>query len=426
MPAPRTAHRAGRFATGLGALIVLIGLLVGAPIALLAFAGNPLPDQLPTLDQIGTVLTSRDDGQLFLRALALVGWAGWATFALSVLVEVPARVLRRPAVRLPGLGRQQRWAAALVGSVALALAAGPAAATAAVVAAPAAAAAAPPSALPLASPVGSTALLADEPPSGPAPHWMATPPSGPAPHWMATPPSGPAPHWLAAPEPPEQPEPVYRVEKGDYLGHIADRYLGDFDQYPELARLNKIHDPDRIRPGQLLHLPEKAEDRGVRDHATGLVATPPPPGGWPEHVQPEGAQPGTPQPGVPQPGTTQPGTPQPSAPQPEGTQPSGQPGTSRPSDGPASGPLPEQGEPEDSAPARPTAPQSGRGADDRTTYAAGAVSDDVLDEVNRPLAISAVIAVAGMVGAQVGALFGIRGRPPRRGSVPTGRHRHPS
>ncbi len=113
--------------TGFGALIVLVGLLAGGPIALLAFAGNPLPDHVPTLAEIGTALTSRDDGQLFLRALALAGWFGWATFALSVLVEVGAQALRRPAPRLPGMSRQQRAAAALVGSVALILAASPAA-----------------------------------------------------------------------------------------------------------------------------------------------------------------------------------------------------------------------------------------------------------------------------------------------------------
>ena len=108
-------------------------LLVGAPIALLAFAGNPLPDHLPTISEVGTALTSRDDGQLFLRALAVAGWFGWATFAFSVLVELGAQALRRPAPKLPGMGRQQRAAAALVGSVALILVASPAAASAAAV-----------------------------------------------------------------------------------------------------------------------------------------------------------------------------------------------------------------------------------------------------------------------------------------------------
>lgn len=126
-------RRTGRILTGFGALVVLCALVVGAPIALLAFAGNPLPDHLPTFAEVGTALTSRDDGQLFLRALALAGWFGWATFTFSVLVELGAQTLRRPAPKLPGMSRQQKAAAALVGSVALILVASPAAASAAAV-----------------------------------------------------------------------------------------------------------------------------------------------------------------------------------------------------------------------------------------------------------------------------------------------------
>ncbi|MFC5945561.1 peptidoglycan-binding protein, partial [Micromonospora harpali] len=130
-PGRSAARRVGQVLTGFGALVVLIAVLVGGPVALLAFAGNPLPDHLPSLAEVGATLTSRDDGQLFLRALALVGWFGWATFAFSVLVELGAQTLRRPAPRLPGMSRQQRAAAALVGSVALIIAASPAATSAA-------------------------------------------------------------------------------------------------------------------------------------------------------------------------------------------------------------------------------------------------------------------------------------------------------
>lgn len=40
-------RRTGRILTGIGALAVLLVLLVGAPIALLAFAGNPCPITFP-------------------------------------------------------------------------------------------------------------------------------------------------------------------------------------------------------------------------------------------------------------------------------------------------------------------------------------------------------------------------------------------
>nr|BFE56429.1 hypothetical protein GCM10020063_009550 [Dactylosporangium thailandense] len=69
----------------------------------------------------------------------------------------------------------------------------------------------------------------------------------------------------------------YQVRRGDWLGVIADRYLGDFDRYPDLQRLNpgRIPDstgrrgPDHIEAGWRLILPADAVDRGPRRHATG-------------------------------------------------------------------------------------------------------------------------------------------------------------
>ncbi|MEU1836226.1 LysM peptidoglycan-binding domain-containing protein [Micromonospora chersina] len=335
-------RRTGQVLTGLGALVVLCAVLAGGPIALLAFAGNPLPDHLPTLAEVGTALTSRDDGQLFLRALAVVGWFGWATFAFSVLVELLAGALRRPAPRLPGMRRQQRAAAALVGSVALILAASPAAASAATLAAPQPAAAAP-------------AVVA--PQAGAAPVRAASVTTSPA---------------------------VYRVAKGDYLGEVADRYLDDFDRYREVARLNRLADPDRIRPGQLLKLPEGAVDAGARRHATGrLVVTP--------------ASPSRPAPG---PGAT-------------------------PGGGGASSTTP-KGKPSPHPTGRDTTPTVEAPAGQQPAMSTGASRATVEDGINRPLAISAVLAVASIVGAQIGAVLGLRRRPLTRATVRdlvVGRHR---
>ncbi|KAB1134141.1 LysM peptidoglycan-binding domain-containing protein, partial [Micromonospora sp. AMSO12t] len=242
-------RRTGRILTGFGALVVLCAVLVGAPVALLALAGNPLPDHLPSVAEIGSTLTSRDDGRLFLRALALAGWFGWATFTFSVLVELCAQALRRPAPRLPGMSRQQRAAAALVGSVALVLAASPAASAAAVVA--------DPYALPAAQPAAAR-TVAEAAWPGPAAHTWSTPVASSAPVTSSASDDGVA---------------VYRVARGDHLGAVAQRYLDEFADYRELAELNRLGDPDRIHPGQLLRLPGDAEDRGARRHATGrLVA----------------------------------------------------------------------------------------------------------------------------------------------------------
>ncbi|MCF0093287.1 LysM peptidoglycan-binding domain-containing protein [Micromonospora sp. MH99] len=271
-------RRTGRVLTGVGALVVLFALVAGAPVALLAFAGNPLPDHLPTLAEVGTVLTSRDDGQLFLRALALAGWFGWATFAFSVVVELGAQILRRPAPKLPGMSRQQKAAAALVGSVALILAASPAAASAAAVYTGPAYAQSSASTSAARLPDGGSLGMAG---SGP----LATTGSGPL--------------GLVAPGGPsagDQAAPVYRVARGDYLGEVAERYLDEFGDYRQLAKLNRLDDPDRIRPGQLLRLPTEAADQGARTHATGKLvgrpAAPKPPAQRPapERTAPERAE----------------------------------------------------------------------------------------------------------------------------------------
>ncbi|MFI9642657.1 LysM peptidoglycan-binding domain-containing protein [Micromonospora sp. NPDC051925] len=376
MTAPRgsAARRTGQLFTGFGSLVVLVALLVGAPVALLAFAGNPLPDHLPTLTEVGTVLTSRDDGQLFLRALALVGWFGWATFAFSVLVELAAQATRRQTPRLPGMSRQQRAAAALVGSVALIIAASPAASAAVTLTQP----------LPAAAGTGVATTLT-------APHTSGT-------TLGATPSAGLGGAALGAAPGAEQPaaKPVYRVARGDYLGEVAERYLDDFDRYPEVARLNHLRDADRIRPGQLIKLPAEADDAGARRHASGhlVPATPRKPSPHPPVTTPGGQA--DPHPGSP----TTPGKPadpaRPATPKPTGKV------------GPA---TPQTATPQTAQP--PAHPPAERPVGVPPAMAAGASRVNQDDVINRPLAVSAVLAVASIVGAQIGAVLGLRRRPVR-------------
>lgn len=425
-------RRLGRILTGFGALVVLLGLLVGGPIALLAFAGNPLPDHVPTLAEVGTTLTSRDDGQLFLRALALVGWFGWATFAISVLVELGAQALRRPAPRLPGMGRQQRAAAALVGSVALILVASPAAAaTAAYTSGPYTA---PTATVAYASPATSTTIASTTMGST---TMGSTAVGSTAMGSQAT----------VRADRATVDAPVYQVAKGDYLGKVADRYLDDFDDYRKLAALNGLRNPDQIRPGQLITLPAEAQDQGVRAHATGRLVTPKatPARPSPEPAAPDsGAEtPAPAKPGESGPGGSGPGGTGPGGSGPGGTGPggatqdgatrggaSGQPGGS--TSGPAAA-TPAPAAPEDR---QPTAPRDEVSDNHPPVVTVGAARAGDPDRVNRPLAISAVLAVASIVGAQIGAVLGLRRRPAttsastwqhRRSSapreLPTGRHR---
>ncbi|MFI7578722.1 LysM peptidoglycan-binding domain-containing protein [Micromonospora sp. NPDC049497] len=375
-------RRTGRVLTGLGALVVLCGVLVGAPVALLTLAGNPLPDHVPTLAEIGAALTSRDDGQLFLRALALAGWFGWATFALSVLVELGAQTLRRPAPRLPGMSRQQRAAAALVGSVALIVAASPAAASAATLAGP------------YALPAPAVAASAGAHTSYAAPSALVVRPAAAVPN-AAAPLAQPAQAAQSAqPGSPKTAAPVYRVAKGDHLGAVAERYLDRFGDYRELAELNRLDDPDRIHPGQLLRLPAEVDDQGARPHATGRLVVRP--GGYiaerPAPARPAPAQPApSAEPDAPQQATPAP----PAAETPDGD-------TGRPS------------------------------GDHGPVMTVGAARAGDPDRVNRPLAISAVLAVSSIVGAQIGAVLGLRRRPgtvrfdatgTSPGDIPVGRHR---
>ncbi|MFF2952597.1 LysM peptidoglycan-binding domain-containing protein, partial [Kitasatospora sp. NPDC057965] len=129
-PASRPSHRAGGGGRGgggrgrggavlaaLAALITLLGLLVGVP-ALLLYGTGAVADMGPIApDGVGSLLTSPDDGRLFLWLLVVVGWIGWACFALSVLLEIPAQLRGRVARRIPAFGWSQRAAAGLVGAV---------------------------------------------------------------------------------------------------------------------------------------------------------------------------------------------------------------------------------------------------------------------------------------------------------------------
>ncbi|TDC76140.1 LysM domain-containing protein [Micromonospora sp. KC606] len=416
MTAPRgsAVRRTGQLLTGFGSLVVLIALLVGAPVALLAFAGNPLPDQLPTLAEVGATLTSRDDGRLFLRALAVVGWLGWASFAFSVLVELGAAAARRPAPRLPGLSRQQRAAAALVGSVALLLAAAPAATAATAVAYPAAG-----SAYPAMAASGSLAAPAGVAPQA-APHGAPPASHGVLPAGAER--QGVAPDDAGLRAARSTASPVYRVAKGDYLGEVAERYLDDFDRFRELARLNRLPDPDRIHPGQLIRLPEQATDDGVREHATGrLVATPPrKPSPRPSASAPADA-PQTATPQAPGAGPVETATPQapdsPGGPSREmAGGPVGTAGGQAAAEGAPAGPA---GAPQ--GPAGDQSPQAQQPAQ-APAMAAGAARTGAADKLNRPLAVSAVLAVASIVGAQIGAVLGLRRRPAAR-ALDSGRHR---
>ncbi|GAB10177.1 putative mannose-binding protein [Gordonia araii NBRC 100433] len=63
---------------------------------------------------------------------------------------------------------------------------------------------------------------------------------------------------VAAPvsnEPAPAPKKTYTVVAGDTLFAIAERFLGDGNRYPELAKANGIANPDLINVGQVITIP---------------------------------------------------------------------------------------------------------------------------------------------------------------------------
>ena len=81
----------------------------------------------------------------------------------------------------------------------------------------------------------------------------AAPPKGDAPHVTNdVPPPNPAPT-----APPPASERTYTVKSGDTLSDIAKRELGATSRAQEIADLNGVTDPTRLKAGQVLKLPAK-------------------------------------------------------------------------------------------------------------------------------------------------------------------------
>lgn len=100
-----------RLIRGVGALVVLVALLVGAPLALLAWVGNPWPTGGWSEVQL---LTNRT----IIGALAIVGWLAWAQMAACILIELAGAVRGKAPQRVRfAAGGQQQFARVLVTSV---------------------------------------------------------------------------------------------------------------------------------------------------------------------------------------------------------------------------------------------------------------------------------------------------------------------
>lgn len=347
---------------GLAAMLVMLALLVGIPVALWALRGNPLPDTGTDLSGLLDRLLAPDtDGSLFLGALTWLGWLAWASFALTVLLEAVSQLRGLPTPRLPALGPQQRAANVLVAAAALLftvplLSAAPALAANDAPSPPPAAASvsAPLPTTPAASAAGTTHEQTRSAPGAASPartytvqpgdtlwqiatdqladgsrfteiaqlnysvtqadghaltaaHWLT-------PGWQLTLPGDAAPT-AAASTPTDQ---TVVVEPGDTLWQIAHDQLGDGDRYPDIAAASTglqddgahLVDPDLIRPGWELTLPRSTAVTAAAAPDTTIPVEPPaaPPITVPARPAPPAAAPET-APAEPAPATTIPSAP---------------------------------------------------------------------------------------------------------------------
>ena len=217
---------------GLGAGLLLVGILAAVPIALVTFGGGLIPHAVPTLDQIRTALGTQDDGTLALAAVTVIAWLAWAVLALSISLELVSRLRGVHPPRLPGLHLPQLAARQLVATAALVFVVTPHTATLDAAASPAYAVTAPPAG-------AATAPV--------APLQAAPTQHSPATHHPVT----------APPVDASRGPGTYTVRRGDSLSRIARDQLGDANRWPDIVALNPglAQDPDLIYPGTVLHLP---------------------------------------------------------------------------------------------------------------------------------------------------------------------------
>ncbi|SOC51211.1 LysM peptidoglycan-binding domain-containing protein [Ornithinimicrobium cerasi] len=230
--------RARQRLIGLGALVVLAGILVGLPALLLALGGNPLPGTFPGLDQVRDALLTPDDGTLALTGAKLLGWVVWAALSLSIAVETVSalrgvRPPRLPALSLPQSGMRPLVVAAL--------------------------------ALFIAAPAGTVPAAT----AAPAPVTAAVTASAPVTAGADTTPAT----VMATPAATTEPEPTnpYVVRPGDTLWSIAAQHLGSGHHYHRIVDLNPERlaaGADWVTPGMVLQLPVTEAGTGTSEQAT--------------------------------------------------------------------------------------------------------------------------------------------------------------
>ncbi|WP_242909671.1 BTAD domain-containing putative transcriptional regulator [Actinomadura terrae] len=245
--------RLADFTRGLGALVVLVLLLVGCPVAMYAMGGSPIPDRLPSWEEINATLMRQDtDQSVFLATIWLVAWGAWCLFTITVFAEMMNYLIGRSRPALPRPIRPlQELVRDLVATATLTFSA--------------------------AASLSTSASAATHPPAVTGVHVAAGPRSAAqeqlAPEQAAPPEDPGASDWtpLLADEPPPHPKPDHRlwrthiVKRGETLWSLARRTYGSGAQYPKLFKSSRgidqpdgipaLTDPATLHPGQRIRLP---------------------------------------------------------------------------------------------------------------------------------------------------------------------------
>lgn len=237
-----TVQFAGRVLRGLLATVALLALVAGLPWALTHYIGWPLPDHIPTWDEVEATLLNPMSAQFLLDTLACLCWIVWFFFTVDVALCAidAARGITWPDFRPSGPLRG--LAAALVGTIVLTILG---------------------NRTPTTPPATATVLTSDLTPAA------VTAPLHPGPAQPATTAQQQSTTTLdwSAPAPPGTVKATEEVrlphrEGGtvvyDSLWRVAERMFGDGNRWPELYKLNcgvvqadgrALTQPHLVRPG---------------------------------------------------------------------------------------------------------------------------------------------------------------------------------
>ena len=212
---------------GLAACLTILALLAGAPAALVLLGAVPTLEGLTWAD-----LLSQDDGTIALQAITATAWITWAWYAITILLEVIARLRGIRTPRL--LGLPQASATRLVGAAALLFIAVPTAAPA----------------------LGPTQAAAASPVPETPPQLTTAPATITTAHTTPTIDDSPS-------------AVTYTVKRGDSLWRIAESHLGAGSRFTEIIDLNPetlSGNADFLPIGLILRLPAPpAHETGETD-----------------------------------------------------------------------------------------------------------------------------------------------------------------